>query len=411
MDTRHQAPMPLDETARLEALRRYEILDTPPEETLDRITALASRLFGMPISLVTLLDENRQWFKSRHGIPVEWTSRDVAFCAHAILGEQPMVVEDAARDIRFAKNPLVTGELGIRFYAGAPLRTPEGHALGTVCVIDRVPHHDFDEADRAVLQDLAGLVMLHLESRDALRALRREIEDHLRTGRQLQAALSEKDVLLREVHHRVKNNMQSVVAMLQFERVRLGHLTEATARMEAIEQRIVILGRIHEQLYASGQLDRIDLSEQLRRLAEGLSALDLHGFGGIAVEAERLACDLDTAVPLGLIANELLMNSIKHAAPVHGGWIRVTLQRRPEADRVDLVVADGGRDAGSDRKHTIRAEKDRREPGVAKAACGIGMTLVRALASQIDASVVDCGPDWSTAGWSTTVSIPANRFR
>ena len=127
-------PLPVDEPQRLIALKRYDLLDTPPEQAFDRITRLAAAVLGMPISLITLIDENRQWFKSHHGLDAPLTRREVAFCSYTILDIKPMVVQDAMADERFAANPLVTGETHIRFYAGAPLVTPEGYALGTLCV-------------------------------------------------------------------------------------------------------------------------------------------------------------------------------------------------------------------------------------------------------------------------------------
>jgi hypothetical protein len=125
-------PLPVDEPQRLIALKRYDLLDTPPEEAFNRITRLAAGVLGMPISLITLIDETRQWFKSRRGFDAPWTRREVTFCSYTILGMEPMVVPDAASDDRFATNPLVTGDPNIRFYAGPPLVTPKDHVLGTL---------------------------------------------------------------------------------------------------------------------------------------------------------------------------------------------------------------------------------------------------------------------------------------
>jgi len=161
---------PVDEAERLAALRRYEILDTPPEPAFDRIVRLASYLFGAPMSLVSLIDESRQWFKARQGIDTPQTPRSMAFCAHAILGDDVLVVTDARADRRFADNPLVTGEPNIRFYAGAPLRTPEGRRLGTLCVMDRRPR-TLDDEKRALLADLSALVVDALELRRVNRVL------------------------------------------------------------------------------------------------------------------------------------------------------------------------------------------------------------------------------------------------
>src|SRR3954471_10425849 len=130
--------MPRDETARLAALARYRVLDTEPERGFDDLTLLASQICGTPMALITLVDTDRQWFKSRVGVTVTETSRSIAFCAHAIEQRDLFVISDTLSDAKFRDNPLVTAEPHIRFYAGAPLVTSDGHALGTLCVADLV---------------------------------------------------------------------------------------------------------------------------------------------------------------------------------------------------------------------------------------------------------------------------------
>ncbi|HEY1366562.1 MAG TPA: ATP-binding protein [Gaiellaceae bacterium] len=164
-------PTPANERERLAALRRYDILDTPPEQTFDDLALLAAQVCGTPISLVTLVDEERQWFKARVGIELTASAREVSICAHAIAGEGLLEVPDAELDPRFLDNPYVTADGGFRFYAGAPLVTPEGAALGTLCVIDRRPRRLSDH-QREALRALARQVVAQLELRRA--AVQRE---------------------------------------------------------------------------------------------------------------------------------------------------------------------------------------------------------------------------------------------
>lgn len=152
------AALPANETARIDALHSLRILDTPREERFDRLTRLAKRLFDVPMAVVTMIDVNRQWFKSCIGLgDATETSRDISFCSHAILNDDITVVPDARLDARFAGNPQVTGEPYIRFYAGCPIRSESGFVLGTLCLVD-TSLREFDEDDRALLKDLAVMV-------------------------------------------------------------------------------------------------------------------------------------------------------------------------------------------------------------------------------------------------------------
>lgn len=160
--------MPVDEADRLEALRELDLLDSPPEERFDRVTRMAQRLFDVPIVLVSLVDSDRQWFKSCIGLGVDETGREVSFCAHAILQDEVFVVEDTLADERFADNPLVVGDPHIRFYAGHPLSEPGGHRVGTLCLIDVRPR-SFSTDDAATLRDLAAFVERELGSQELRR--------------------------------------------------------------------------------------------------------------------------------------------------------------------------------------------------------------------------------------------------
>jgi len=165
---------PATELARLEALRRYEILDTETEQPFDDLTALAAHICGVPISLISLVDSDRQWFKSKVGLELDQTHRDVSFCGHAILEDEIFVVPDAAADERFAENPLVVSDPSIRFYAGKQLVSADGHALGALCVMDRTPRNITGEQRRA-LEALARQTVALLEQRRSQAMLKQEM--------------------------------------------------------------------------------------------------------------------------------------------------------------------------------------------------------------------------------------------
>lgn len=169
-------PIPANETQRLETLRRYDVLDTDKEPAFDELVALAAKLLDMPMALVTLVDEDRQWFKSQLGIGGTGTARNDSFCAHALGKPDVMVVPDATADERFRENPLVLGDPNVRFYAGAPLVAPDGSGLGALCVLDRVPRKLTDD-QQLTLQVLGRQVMNQLELRRLLIRSRKERQD------------------------------------------------------------------------------------------------------------------------------------------------------------------------------------------------------------------------------------------
>lgn len=218
MQTYMQTLAPPDEDERLHALYRYNILDTPVEPAFERITSLASKFFDIPIALTTLIDRDRQWFKSCHGLNIRSTSRQVSFCTHAILSDNVMVVPNAQKDERFADNPLVTGYPGIRFYAGAPLKTPEGHKLGTLCIIDTMPRAPLSAKEEETLADLAALVVDELELRDALNEARRETKKRQEgeallqeTNLKLEMATRAKSIFLANTSHELRTPISAII--------------------------------------------------------------------------------------------------------------------------------------------------------------------------------------------------------
>ena len=179
---------PINEAGRIAALEKYAILDTDPEQSFDDLTLLASFVCKTPIVLISLVDEDRQWFKSRVGMDAKETSRDIAFCSTAILQSDVFVVSDALKDDRFRDNPLVVSDPHIRFYAGAPLINEDGYALGTLCVVDRAPR-ELAPDQKEALKALSRLVLAQLEFRRNLFLLKETLTDRTREEHERQREL------------------------------------------------------------------------------------------------------------------------------------------------------------------------------------------------------------------------------
>ena len=217
---------PEDEEGRIAALRRYDILDTPPDGAFDRITSLAASLFSAPISIISLVDTDRIWFKSRHGIDVSQIDREPGLCASAIVHDDAWVLTDASKDVRSLANPLVAGDFGLRFYAGVPLKTSDGHSLGTLCVIDKQPREAVPELQIDHLKDLAALVMDEMELRIAAR----------RTHAEMSQALTERDEQARrasEAEERLNAvlNNASVAVLLMDDRQHCAYMNAAAEQL------------------------------------------------------------------------------------------------------------------------------------------------------------------------------------
>ncbi|MEP6752357.1 MAG: GAF domain-containing protein [Candidatus Dormiibacterota bacterium] len=226
---------PLNEAGRLAAIRRYDVLDTPPDGAFERVTRLAARLLGTPIAIVSIVDEDRIWFKSRYGLDVNQIDRDPGLCASAILQDEPWIVEDARNDPRTLANPLVASKFGLQFYAGAPLKTQDGFNLGTLCVIDRQPRHVTEE-ERRVLVDLAAIVIDELELRLAARNVVAAADERLALGRQ-------REVQAMQLNDDVVQSL--AVAKLALD---MGEISQAASRVEsALEASKRLLSQMGEE--------------------------------------------------------------------------------------------------------------------------------------------------------------------
>lgn len=351
------------ESARLAALRRYDILDTPPDGSFDHVAQVAARLFDVPIAIISLVDNDRIWFKAKHGIDVEQIDRDPGLCASAILQSEPYLLTDASRDPRSLANPLVAGDFGLRFYLAAPLRTSDGYNLGTICVIDRKPRAVRQEQIEQ-LQALADVVIdqmeLRLSARNAVADLQKAVE-------QKDAALQRSRMLAREIDHRVMNSLQQVSSLLTLQSRSLGD-DEATRQLQLAATRVTAVARVHQHIFQSGDEHAPDGVGYLRRLCGDLE--DILAAGSISVEGAEVELPIEKIAPIGLLVNELVTNAYKHGA----ANVRVTFE--PDAStpgRYCLRLSDDG--------DGFPADFDPHKT------TGLGMKVVRMIVRQLEGTL------------------------
>jgi signal transduction histidine kinase len=339
------APFPDNEAPRLQSLLSYEILDTEAEADFDNLVKLASQICEAPISLITLLDSERQWFKAKVGMHASETPRAQAFCGYAIHSDELMEVKDAEQDARFRDNPLVLGDPQIRFYAGMPLITPEGHRLGTLCVIDSQPRA-LTEAQRFALRTLARQVSAQLELRRQVVTYRQALTDLERHRQRLQELNLLHDQLLSVMAHDLRSPLANLGGYLQI--LREGSLTPA--------ENPAFLETMHQQVLASTELlDQMLHWASLRLLGEHHQREDQNLHDAVSLEGSLLAQAMsskdnrlynridpglvfDVEVDaLRFVLRNLLLNANKFTQQ---GEITVTCT--PEADGHRVSVQDTG---------------------------------------------------------------------
>jgi two-component sensor histidine kinase len=350
---------------RLDALYGYRILDTPREEDFDGIVRLAARICESPISVVNLIDVDRQWFKAEVGLGVRETPIETSICSHVILEDDFVEIPDTLADRRMRDNPLCLGEPRLRFYAGALLKTPEGLPIGTLCVLDYQP--------RALTPD----------QRDALGVLARQVMREL----ELRQALSEQELLRREVDHRVKNSLQMVSALVRIQSRALGP-GEARAALEATEGRIETIAALHRELHEADTTGEIELARFMDRIA--------HLLRDTVPSAVRLDIDVDPArvgaqqaSAIAVIVNEFVANSVRHGfAGGRAGVIRVTGRRSAAGVWHILCEHDG-----------LGASGEAHAPG-------IGMKIIAASVRQLDGTLSE-GP--TASGYRLAIEFPGIR--
>jgi two-component sensor histidine kinase len=331
--------IPENETQRMAAVRRYDILDTPPDGAFDRITTIAARRFDVPISIISIVDHDRIWFKSHHGLDVKEIGRDPGLCASAILSSLPHVLSNAAIDPRSLANPLVAGDFGLRFYAGVPLRTQAGFNLGTLCVIDKEPR-PVDQNQIDDLKDLASVVMDQMELRLSARQ-----------------GIAQAQLMAKEIDHRVTNSLQFISGILMMQGRNSN--SETASHLQMAANRVAAVAQVHRNFYTN-EADEVSCITFLRRLSA-----DLSGILGTPIEVQGDEGRVPTTrvQPIGLMLNELITNAAKHGAG------RINVAYKIADDMHELSVCDEGEGLPNDfnSEHTV----------------GLGMKVVHTLANQL----------------------------
>lgn len=330
------APKPENEQERLKALRAYAILDTPADKHFDDLVHVASYICETPIAMVSLVDSDRQWFKSKVGIEVEQTSRDVAFCAHAIFQGEMLEVHDATKDPRFSDSTLVTENPGIRFYAGVPLVTSDNFALGTLCVVDREPR-ELNPAQREALTALSRQVVAMIESH--------------RAYIQVRDLAKQKDEFLRVASHDLKNPLQAIQGaseLLELFTEREHSSPEMREFVAMIQERAGAMSRIIEdfvdcQAMEDGQLKLTyaptDLAEVARDVTTGHMA---------NASAKQIALSLTVVPPTAAVSADrariaqVLENLVGNAIKFAPSGTHVTVRVATVAGQLRVEVIDGG---------------------------------------------------------------------
>lgn len=361
-----------DDEERLRALSDYRVLDTPPEQVFDNLTRMATEIFRVPIALVSLVDEERQWFKSRVGLDVSETPRAHAFCDHAIRGDGPMVVKDATGDPRFVDNPLVTGEPGIRFYAGVPLRTPEGHGLGTLCLIDRVPR-DLDPGKLRLLERLADQARIELEIRRRLAML----EERLSAQREHQRS---RELLASMVVHDLRSPLSAVISLASTIDAGDDGSREALDDLltEAERMRHMLTDVLDVCLEEVGELRlrpvRLELRELVERVARRFRRQA--GLRGQSLLLELPGDPIPLTADLHLVERvvvNLVGNALDHGPPGRA----VTVAARAEGGRARIEVRDEGAPIPEEARERIFQPFQRLDAAAFRRGHGLGLAFCR----------------------------------
>ncbi len=393
--------IPDDDVARLAAVAKYDVLDTPPDGAFDRITALAARVFNVPIAIVSVVDHDRIWFKSHHGLDFDQIDRAPGLCASAILQRDPWIINDAPSDPRALSNPLVAGEFGLKFYAGVPLALADGHNMGTLCILDFEPR-ELSPDETSSLQDLADMVTTELElrlaSRQALEAaterervkdafvgmLSHEIRTPVTTIYAAARVLASSEAI--QADPRARDLFPDIVS----ESERLLRLIEDLLVLTKVEHGVlesesepVLLQRVVERAVA-----RLNRRHRERTIEVGMAA-DLPPAAGDETFVEQ-------------VVNNLLSNALKYSPPD----AIVSVDAGVVDDQVEVRIGDRGIGlAVEDRERVFDLMARTREAETYAAGAGIGLYVCRRLMQTMGGDIRATGQA-SGRGSVFTFSLP-----
>ena len=376
------APLPDNEDERLAELLSYDVLDTEAEQLFDDLTTLASQICDTPIALISLIDPDRQWFKSRVGLDAEETSREIAFCSHAILQDDVFEIPNASLDPRFHDNPLVTGAPDIRFYAGAPLVSPSGHAIGTLCTIDRKPRK-LTESQKTSLQTLSKSVVAHLELK--------------RKNRELERTSQFRSDFLSYVSHEIRtplNAINTFSRLLEGEAQKLKLPESFTTPLSHVTQSGERLLEIVNSVLDIKQIE----AGKMRVMPRAVSTHDFftHLFSLTKIRAEdggiTFTSTIDSSVPdtlffddtkFGQVSLNLLSNAIKFTNPGKS----VNAQVKYKNDKLIFNVIDQGIGISEEDQKRLFTPFERMENAHQISGTGLGLNISKRLIELMDGTI------------------------
>lgn len=369
-----------DDIERLKKLEDYGVLDSLPEQAFDDLVELASRLTGSPVSLVSLVDQDRQWFKASKGFGPSETGLEDSICAHAILQGGLVEINDTLTDKRTADMPIVIDDLNpVRFYAGTPLITPEGLPLGMFCVLDHVPRQ-LTEEQRFALKVLGDQVMAQLN-------LRRQVKHQELIRAELEQSLIERDLLAQEIDHRMKNSLAMVSGFLNLQQRRAAS-DETKAELGAAALRVAAIGQLHEELYSAAENGLVELAQFAERLTT-LIARNAPDHIDFEVDLAPVSIDAKRASAFAVVTNEFITNAFKYAFP-DGREGKLRLKGRIEGETYHLSMSDNG--VGG----LLLSDQDRSQPG-------LGTKIIEAVGRQLGGTPeLTAGAD----GYGLSISFP-----